>query len=165
MITAVTSPYPFYHTESPDIIYFAFYQLLHRWCWAFCVAWIIYACCKGNGGIVNWILSFPLYRTFAKLSYGIFLLHYPVLILMRATIRTPEYWTPSGIFMKYFMAVWGFAALLAVPCYMLFEAPLPNIETAIDKMLTERKTKKDQQKNTFKFFSIPRIRHSMRTAF
>lgn len=165
MVTAVVSPYPFYHNESTDIIYFAFYQLLHRWLWAFSVSWIIYACCKGNGGIINWILSLPVFQTFAKLTFSIFLLHYPVLILMKASIRTPEFWSPFGTFMNYFMAVWGFCVLLAIPCYLIFEAPLPNVEASVFKMLAERKAIAEEDKNTKKFFSIPRIRNSMRTVF
>ncbi|XP_063709290.1 nose resistant to fluoxetine protein 6-like [Culicoides brevitarsis] len=165
MATAVLSPFPFYRDASPDFIYFAFYQLLHRWMWAFSVAWIIYACCTGNGGVINWILSVSLWRPFAKLSYGILLLHYPVAILMRAGMRTPVYWTPFGVFSQYFMAVWGFSAMLAVPCYALFEVPLSNIEASIDRKLEEQRTRKNNEKNFLKFFSIPRIRHSMRTRF
>uniref|UniRef100_A0A336KJV3 CSON012470 protein n=1 Tax=Culicoides sonorensis TaxID=179676 RepID=A0A336KJV3_CULSO len=157
MVTAVVSPYPFYHNESPDIIYFAFYQLLHRLLWALSVSWIIFACCKGNGGIVNWILSFPIYQTLAKLTFSIFLLHYPILIYIRASMRTPEYWSPLQIFF-YFMAVWGFSLLLAIPCHLIFEAPLPNVETSIYKMLAEHKLNKEKDPSR-NFFRIPRIRN------
>lgn len=84
---------------------------------------------------------------------------------MKASIRTPEFWSPFGTFMNYFMSVWGFCVLLAIPCNLIFEAPLPNVEASIFKMLGERKERADQDKNTKKFFSIPRIRNSMRTVF
>lgn len=136
--------------------------------WALALSWIIYACYKGYGGIINWILSFPIYQTLAKLTFAIYLLHYPLLILVKASIRTPEYWNPFQIF-NYFLAIWGLCIIFAIPCHLIFEKPIPNIETSLYKLFGKSKDdvilrNKLQRRS---FFRLPRIniRQSMRTMF
>ncbi|XP_015180905.1 PREDICTED: nose resistant to fluoxetine protein 6-like [Polistes dominula] len=58
----------------------AFYIGLGRTIWAIGIAWIIIACSTNNGGIVNLILSWKVWKPFSKLTYLAYLLH-PILIV------------------------------------------------------------------------------------
>lgn len=67
----------------------AIYASTHRIGWSMCLAWIVYACASGNCDWINTILSCNLFEPFAKLSFCIYLVHYPLLWLRLSYARTP----------------------------------------------------------------------------
>ncbi|XP_046381394.2 nose resistant to fluoxetine protein 6-like [Haliotis rufescens] len=57
------------------------YESFGRPLWAMCVAWIVYACHNGKGGIINNILSFSGLIPLSRLTYAAYLLH-PVMMII-----------------------------------------------------------------------------------
>ncbi|XP_067659498.1 O-acyltransferase like protein-like [Haliotis asinina] len=57
------------------------YESFGRPLWAMCVAWIIFACHNGKGGIINNILSFSGIIPLSRLTYAAYLLH-PVMMII-----------------------------------------------------------------------------------
>ncbi|XP_031840772.1 nose resistant to fluoxetine protein 6 [Nomia melanderi] len=55
------------------------YTSLTRTCWGLGISWVILACSTNNGGIVNKILSFPIWIPLSRLTLGAYLLN-PFLI-------------------------------------------------------------------------------------
>lgn len=56
-------------------IYNVIYGSMHRILWSFSIAWIIYACYFGFGGIINDILSWSIFTPISALSHSAYLLH------------------------------------------------------------------------------------------
>ena len=52
------------------------YGSLHQLAWSLALGWIIWACTNGYGGLVNELLSWKAFAPLARLSYGVFLVHY-----------------------------------------------------------------------------------------
>ncbi|KAL8567086.1 hypothetical protein ACOMHN_027513 [Nucella lapillus] len=59
----------------------AFYSAVHRTVWGACVAWVVIACCTGNGGFVDTVLSWSGLVPLSRLTYCIYLLHIMVMDL------------------------------------------------------------------------------------
>lgn len=57
--------------------------------WSVFLCLVIYACVKGYGGPVNWFLSLPLWQPLARLTYAIYLIHLPAMLLTAAATRRP----------------------------------------------------------------------------
>ncbi|VDD91540.1 unnamed protein product, partial [Enterobius vermicularis] len=85
-------------------IFNLFYGSTHRISWAVAVAWIIYACHTGVGGLVDRILSHKNLILFSSLSYSVYLLH---LFVVFGTFM----WSPFPIKFKSKISI----LLLAVP--------------------------------------------------
>jgi peptidoglycan/LPS O-acetylase OafA/YrhL len=43
--------------------------------WGLCLCWIIFACCRGHGGLVNDLLSWPGWTPISKVSFMTYLVH------------------------------------------------------------------------------------------
>lgn len=61
------------------------YYVLYRPVWGLCICWVIWACHSGYDGIINQILSCPLFVPLSKISFGIYLYHWtPQLSFVRS---------------------------------------------------------------------------------
>lgn len=65
------------------------YTPFSRLGWSVFLCLLIYACVKGYGGPVNWFLSLPQWQPLARLTYAIYLVHMPVMLLTVASTRRP----------------------------------------------------------------------------
>jgi len=105
----------------------AFYNGFSKISWSLAVAWVIFACVKGLGGLVNSFLSWEFWIPLARLSYCIYLVQYTVI-----------YWNNSqqDYSLNYsnrlfaYAAVSNFAlcAFIAMIFMLLFEAPFLHLE-------------------------------------
>lgn len=70
------------------------YQGLHRSVWALAVAWVVFACVTGRGGLVNSILTARWMVPISRLGFGMYLLQIP-LIAIRITnkAKDTQVWT------------------------------------------------------------------------
>ncbi|KAL1438074.1 hypothetical protein MTO96_010416 [Rhipicephalus appendiculatus] len=59
-----------------------FYAFTDRILWSICVAWFVFTCSTGRGGIVNRFLSWNGFVPLSRLSFGVYLIHSPFFILM-----------------------------------------------------------------------------------
>lgn len=69
------------------------YAGLHRTAWAVGVAWVVFACVTGHGGVVNSLLSWRPFAPLARLSYCVYLTHYAVLMVSHGLRRSPGYFS------------------------------------------------------------------------
>jgi len=67
----------------------SFYAGLHRTAWSLCIGWTIFACATGHGGPINTFLSWKLFAPFGKLCYMIYLVHFLIIWMRFAYVRTP----------------------------------------------------------------------------
>lgn len=65
------------------------YTSVSRVLWGLFLCLLIYACVKGYGGPVNWFLSLSLWQPLARLTYAIYLLHMPIMLMTAASTKRP----------------------------------------------------------------------------
>lgn len=71
----------------------AFYIAVHRNAWALALAWIVFSCQMGAGGIVRWMLSLPQWQPFARMGLSIYLTHALLQFAHIASRRQPTYFS------------------------------------------------------------------------
>lgn len=54
---------------------------------------IIHACITGHGGPVNSFLSLPMWRPLSRLTYAIYLIHMPIMMLTTGSLKRPIYFS------------------------------------------------------------------------
>lgn len=92
---------------------------------------------RGYGGPVNWFFTFPIYQPLAKLSYSVFMLHYPMVLMTKLFQRTPDYYD-EYMMLLYFFWICGICLTIAIPWSLAFELPIINLESGIYRKLAER---------------------------
>ncbi|XP_014369282.2 O-acyltransferase like protein [Papilio machaon] len=70
---------------------------LMRPLWAAAVGWMVLACAHGYGGPINWFLSLPLWRLPGRLTYGMYLFHYPIIVVVNGTIVGLQYFSVANV--------------------------------------------------------------------
>ncbi|KAK3870148.1 hypothetical protein Pcinc_024604 [Petrolisthes cinctipes] len=69
------------------------YGGLHRPAWAAALAWVVYSCHYGYGGLVNGFLSHPSWQPLSRLTYCMYLVALQMQYLIAYTLRVPFYYT------------------------------------------------------------------------
>ncbi|XP_026732981.1 nose resistant to fluoxetine protein 6-like [Trichoplusia ni] len=99
-----------------------------RPCYACAICWLIIACVHGYSGPINWFLSHEYWRLPARLSYGMYLFHQPLMFTLNATMVVPIYFTVERYFFKFlayvvWAVVYSFVFTLTVdtPISVLFK--------------------------------------------
>ena len=52
--------------------------------WGLCLSWLVFACCRGLGGIVNDFLTWPGWSVIAKISFMTYLVHMDIMFIFFA---------------------------------------------------------------------------------
>lgn len=164
LVTIVFLPHPAYNNQTQDVVPFAFYAALSRPIWAATIAFLIWACQKGLARPVNWILSFPIYEPLARLSYAVYIVHYPLKMQITAFQRTAEYWSGYMWFL-FFLSLLGMSLLVAIPLVIGIEYPVRHLEEAIDEAIRESEGLTREPSTRRSFFRMPRIKLDKKTAF
>ncbi|CAK1600711.1 unnamed protein product [Parnassius mnemosyne] len=63
---------------------------LMRPMWAVAIGWIVLACVHGYGGPINWFLSLYIWQLPSRLSYGMYLFHFPIIFIANDAKTTPQ---------------------------------------------------------------------------
>ncbi|XP_053612591.1 O-acyltransferase like protein-like [Plodia interpunctella] len=102
-----------------------------RSAWAAVLGWMIFACVHGYGGPINWLLSLNMWKLPSRLSYAMYLFHYPLQFVINSTEIAPVYFTVSAFTFKFLayatltFIVSFFACLLVdAPCSVLVKMML-----------------------------------------
>ncbi|XP_074604721.1 nose resistant to fluoxetine protein 6-like [Brevipalpus obovatus] len=105
----------------------ATYASAHRSCWALCIAWITFACVTGNGGFINSFLSWKGFIPLGKLSFMMYLMHFPILWMRYAYLRERLPFGHYTMFCEFIVnfVLSFFAALIS---YLMVEAPTTRIQ-------------------------------------
>lgn len=64
------------------------YDSLSRVTWPMALCFIIFACHFGYGGPVNYLLSLPQWQPLSRLTYAIYLMHMPIILLVVGQSRS-----------------------------------------------------------------------------
>lgn len=138
MIAAVWLPWFFYNYQNEDVISFSVYIAVFRVFWAITTAWVIVACVKGHGGAIDWFLSLEMWQPLSKLTYSIFIIHQPIMTMTKLMQRTPEYVSAYQNFI-YYLGIYLFSVLLAVPWTLFFEMPFIQAKTELWKLKNKKR--------------------------
>ena len=68
----------------------AVYEMFTRLAWSVAMGWVVIACVKGYGGLINKFLSWGLFQSLAKVSYMVYLTHLTVMTYLWTYTRTYE---------------------------------------------------------------------------
>ena len=95
--------------------------------WGVSIAWVILACVKGRGGVVNSILSWSAWVPFARIQYCVYLLHRSIIYIINS-------WNEDAVRFNHTLLTTQFIAILAISSFaafvfvLLFEAPIVHME-------------------------------------
>ncbi|CAF1089611.1 unnamed protein product [Adineta steineri] len=103
------------------------YQCLSRTGWALAIGWLIFLCSSNQGGIVNTILSWPIWLPFARLNYAAFLVHPTILYIIIFNRTVPFYYQPH-ILVNNLVSHIFFSYVAAIVVNIFFETPFVVIE-------------------------------------
>ena len=129
------------------------YQTFHRLAWNGAVAWIIFSCVKGYGGIINEFLSWSAFAPLSKLTFSAYLIHIQIIYMYVASSMSSfpsdyNWWTAVIYFLPTLMITMAVAFCLS----LFFESPSIRVEKllveAILKTLIPSKPN-DHGRNTF----------------
>lgn len=106
-----------------DHLYVAF----SRPAWALGLSLMCLLCFCGHGGLVNWLLTRPLFATLSRLSYCVYFTHLFLLPWLYWSRETPSKFTSLDASFAYMGMLLGSVAVAAV-LHLLVEAPFRNLE-------------------------------------
>lgn len=107
MLAVIFGIYPFYLPGNQmTTLDSAFYESFNRVAWVIALSWLIFACVNGYGGPIAWFLSFPQWQPLARMSYSIYLVHFPIQVLIATSAKTQanfsDLYAVSVFFFHYF---------------------------------------------------------------
>ncbi|XP_063383620.1 nose resistant to fluoxetine protein 6-like [Cydia fagiglandana] len=114
--------------------------------WAVCLGWMIFACTHGYGGPVNWLLSLRMWKLPSRLSYAMYIFHYPIMIIVNTTSVSASYFSVERFFFR-FLAHLVSTFIIAFTVTVLIDSPFSTlIKLSIGRSKTEMvKTKQGNE--------------------
>jgi peptidoglycan/LPS O-acetylase OafA/YrhL len=103
------------------------YQALSRPCWALSIVWILFLCGTNQGGVVNTILSWPIWLPLSRLNYSAFLIHSLVLYTTIYNQKEPTY-CDVLVVMNKFISNLFYSYVAAIVVVIFFENPFLVLE-------------------------------------
>ncbi|XP_031351945.1 nose resistant to fluoxetine protein 6-like isoform X1 [Photinus pyralis] len=114
-------------SENVNVFKNSIENCLRRPAWAVAVAWVIYSCHIGYGGIVNTVLSLPIFKVLSKLTYCGYLLHCIFIITANGNKQTELYASHhEAIYL--FCGTWVLTQVAAVFLTFTVESPMLMVE-------------------------------------
>ncbi|XP_050051461.1 nose resistant to fluoxetine protein 6-like [Dermacentor andersoni] len=107
-----------------------FYAFTDRIFWSICVAWFVFTCATGRGGIVNRFLSWNGFVPLSRLSFGVYLIHSPFYILMYHIARERVFFSHFTLVSQCFaVMVWSY--ILSYFLFIACDAPTGHLEKLV----------------------------------
>ncbi|XP_078666302.1 O-acyltransferase like protein-like [Branchiostoma floridae x Branchiostoma belcheri] len=109
---------------------------VHRTAWGVGLAWVVFACINGYGGIINTILSWKAWIPLSRLTYCAYLVH-PIVILITYSDQQEANIHYTDILLAYYFVghvVFSYAGAYIVS--MMAEAPMRHLEKLVLKQDT-----------------------------
>jgi peptidoglycan/LPS O-acetylase OafA/YrhL len=132
-LMCVFSMYPDYaRLPGIDRAVIVAYQSLSRTLWSLMISWIIFLCSIHQGGIVNTILSYPIWIPLARLNYCAYLIHKMVILITIFNQTLPFYYQPLSV-MNLFVSNIFFSYVAAIVVHIFFETPFVVLEKKLLK--------------------------------
>ncbi|XP_026315253.1 nose resistant to fluoxetine protein 6-like [Hyposmocoma kahamanoa] len=109
--------------------------------WACALGWLIFACVQGYGGPINWFLSLQMWKLPARLSYAMYLVHFPIMMVVNGSWLKTHYFS-NGETMYRFMGELGFTTIAAFILCITIDAPF----SVLQKLLLQGGSKRAPKK-------------------
>lgn len=128
--------FPWYLSDNPTSemveLLLAFFD---RILWSLFLVWTMLMCATGRAGTLTKFLSCNAFVPLSKLSYGVFLIHWPLLVVIMHSSRERVYWSVfNQLSLSFAVLVWCF--LLSYVAFIACEAPTGALEKLLFKRLT-----------------------------
>lgn len=131
MAGVIFANYPLIQLDSKaTAIEYGLYDASGRVIWSIALCYIIFACVQNSGGPINWFLSHPLWQPFSRLCYSIYLLHFPVVMVTMASMKTSPYFSELIAFHA-FIGNYTLTVFVSLIATLAFESPIVIIEKLI----------------------------------
>lgn len=114
-----------------------FYAGLSRMSFGIAVAWVIFACVKGYGGIVNSFLSWNIFMPLGRLCFCVYLTSVHLQQIFHLGSTVPMKWNTYSVVNIYFSHL-VMSYLVGFMCTLLFESPFVTLQ----KLIFEEKGKR-----------------------
>lgn len=105
--------------------------------WALGVAWLIFACQNGSGGVIRWFLSLPQWQPMGRMGLSIYLVHRFYQFVTLYNEKQPIYWDffiqTQKAFGDYVVAIF-----LGSILYLAVEIPIVIIESYLHDKIKNR---------------------------
>lgn len=111
-------------------VYFIIYQSLSRTLWSVSMGWLFFVCITKQGGLVNRILSWPIWAPLARLNYSTYLIHLTVIFITINNQRLPFYYQPHLV-VNIFLTQVVFSYVAGILVSIFFETPFFVLEKKI----------------------------------
>lgn len=157
--------HPLQNTEQPaSQVANSLWLALIRNNWGYAIAWIIFACQHGTGGIIKWFLELPCWRPLGRMSLSFYLVHSIYQTVAIGSGRVPLHFNhrslvnrqidiertnfefyyrhPSSFQLHNYAGDFVVSFFLATLLYLTVEEPILLIETYIYKQLAVKRTNK-----------------------
>ncbi|CAF0937128.1 unnamed protein product [Adineta steineri] len=108
------------------------YQSLSRTLWAIVIGWVLFLCSVNQGGIVNKILSWPIWAPLSRLNYSCYLVHAVILNIILYNQKLPLYYQ-GHLIVNNFVSHIFFSYSASIVVAIFFETPFFIIEKKIFK--------------------------------
>lgn len=131
MIAVIFTNYPLVQLNSKNIpLEFGLYDALSRIFWSISLCYIIFSCINNSGGPVNSFLSHRLWQPISRLCYSIYLLHFPVILLIHVSMKTTPYFNELDAYHA-FIGNYVLTVFISIIATLAFESPILTIEKII----------------------------------
>lgn len=113
------------------------YNALGRVLWSIALCYIIFACVHNIGGPINWFLSHPCWILLSKLSFGIYLLHVPIIFITMTTFTAAPHFSETSAILN-FIGVFCLSICAAIPATLAFELPIDIIYKSMGNLTSAK---------------------------
>ena len=133
-MSTVYGLYPTWHQHLPTLAENVIYQMFSRFAWGIGLAFAVFACHNGYGGVINTFLSMKFWIPLSRLTFTAYLVHPVVLAVIFGTARKPFHYAdiPLAVYAVGDVVLSYGAAAIVAACV---EFPLANIEVAFFKVI------------------------------
>ncbi|XP_037521604.2 nose resistant to fluoxetine protein 6 [Rhipicephalus sanguineus] len=98
--------------------------------WSMFIGWITLACISGRGGFVSKFLSWAPFAPLSRLSFAVYLIHFPFIEIMLHTSRERLYYSHFNQVTLFFsVLMWSY--ILAYFMYLVCEGPTANLDKLV----------------------------------
>ncbi|XP_031627930.1 nose resistant to fluoxetine protein 6-like [Contarinia nasturtii] len=131
MAAVIFVNYPLQQLDSEATpLEYGLYDALSRVVWSIALCYVVFACVNNCGGPINWFLGHPLWQPLSRLCYSIYIVHFPVIMVMMASIKTSPYFSELTAFHA-FIGNFVISVFVAIIATLTFESPIVIIEKLI----------------------------------
>ncbi|KAL3170718.1 hypothetical protein MRX96_044166 [Rhipicephalus microplus] len=128
---------PWYRHTAPSGTMKLVAAFFERVLWSLFLAWLTLACTTGRGGFIDRFLSSSFFTPLSRLSFGVYLIHYPFIMLMLHASKERMHWSHFTL-VTLFFGVFDWSNLLAYMAFLLCEAPTAALNKLVFQSLLGR---------------------------